>query len=262
MKQDIVGTLERGHIESLLEKGKRIDGRGLLERRPLDIRINVIKKAEGSALVRLGDTKVITGVKLQAGAPYPDMPDEGVFILSAEMPPLASPTFESGPPSEDAIELSRVADRGIRESKMIDTKKLCIKEGEQVWIVFADAYILDDYGNLFDAVSIATVSALISTQIPRTVINEETGAIETLEETFDMPLTHLVGSHTFAKVGNNIVYDPSLSEERVADARFTVSIRDDGFVSAMQKGGSGVFTYDEIETIIDIAKEKNHELIE
>ena len=36
-----------------------------------------------------------------------------------ELLPMAFPTFESGPPSEQAIEYSRVVDRGIRESKML-----------------------------------------------------------------------------------------------------------------------------------------------
>jgi len=37
---------------------------------------------------------------------------------------MSSPYAEPGPPSEEAIELARVVDRGIRESEMVDLGKL------------------------------------------------------------------------------------------------------------------------------------------
>ena len=48
-----------------------------------------------------------------------------------ELVPFASPMFESGPPREDAIELARVVDRGIRHSEIVDKKKLCITPGKE-----------------------------------------------------------------------------------------------------------------------------------
>jgi exosome complex component RRP42 len=74
----------------------------------------IIPNAEGSAMAELGDTKVLCGVKIDVMKPYADRPTEGVFTVQAEFLPLAHPEFESGPPKEGSIELSRVVDRGIR----------------------------------------------------------------------------------------------------------------------------------------------------
>jgi len=129
-------TLIKSYLDSLLKKKKREDGRGLYDYRELKIDVNPIDKANGSARVKLGDTAVLVGVKLDVGEPFPDSPNDGILITNAELAPLASAEFEPGPPREDAIELARVIDRGIRESKAIALDKMCIKPKEKVWIVF------------------------------------------------------------------------------------------------------------------------------
>ena len=98
--------------------------------------------------------------------PTASAPGDGVLTTGAELIPLAHESFEPGPPSEDAIELARVVDRGIRESGMIDVKQLCIKKGEEIWMVFIDIYALDYDGNLFDASNLAAVCALKNAIVP------------------------------------------------------------------------------------------------
>ena len=127
---------------------------------------DLIKKAEGSCLVNLGETKVLAGIKVDKGEPYPDTPDQAVMTTNAELVPLASPFFESGPPDEDSIELARVVDRGIREAPALDMSSLVVREGELVRVIFIDLHILDSDGNLFDASNIAAVTALHTTKIP------------------------------------------------------------------------------------------------
>ena len=77
-------------IEQLLEKGKRLDERGLLDTREIKIEQGVIEKAEGSARVFLGKTQVLVGVKVETGEPFPDTPNDGVMTVNAELVPLAS----------------------------------------------------------------------------------------------------------------------------------------------------------------------------
>ena len=124
----------------------------------------MIRKAEGSALVKLGSSQVLVGVKMQPGEPFQDSPNRGVIITNAELVPLASPIFEPGPPNEVGIELARVVDRGVRESKAVDLEALCIVPGKQVWIIFIDVHILDDCGNILDAASLGAIAALLSHQ--------------------------------------------------------------------------------------------------
>jgi exosome complex component RRP42 len=163
-----------------------------------------------------------------------------------ELIPLASPDFEAGPPRENAIELARVVDRGIRESEIIDMEQLCIEPGEKVWIVFIDIHVLDYDGNLFDACSLATSAALATTTMPNE--RHELGADAPL------PLTEPPISCTFVKYDGTIVVDPSLDEDEVAEARHTVAIDSNGDIRAMQKGLSGSFTLDEVKANIATAQ--------
>src|SRR3989454_7842135 len=200
----------REHINKLAASGKRSDGRAFDEPRALVVQKNYTQTAGGSARAPLGNTDVLVGVKIDVGEPYPDTPNQGVLSTSAELIPMASPNFESGPPSPTAIELARVVDRGIREAKTVDTAKLCITPKEKVWIMFIDIHALDYDGNLFDAASYGALSALSCAKVPASKIGKEDYAL---------PLEHWPISVTCAKIGKTIVVDPNLDEERIAEAR-------------------------------------------
>jgi exosome complex component RRP42 len=231
-----ISHIDREFIAELLGKGERLDGRAFNEYRELQIEANVVPaKAEGSALVRLGDPSVVAGVKVLVGEPYPDSPDEGVIMVTAEMSPIASPLFELGPPKEDAIELARIVDRGVRESNMVDAKGLCIEEGKKVYMVFADVYPLEYDGNLIDASSIAVNVALLTTKFPEMKVEEKhvvaTGEIKSL------PVTNIAVEHTVVKIGKYLILDPTLKEEFVQDCRLTMAIDEKNNFTALQKGG-------------------------
>jgi len=242
---EVISELMREHIHKLAASGKRNDGRAFDESRKLVVQKNYIKTAEGSARVQLGNTDVLVGVKISVGEPYPDTPNSGVLSTSAELVPMASPTFESGPPRPEAIEIARVVDRGIRESKTVDTAKLCITPKEKVWIMFVDIHALDYDGNLFDAASYGALAALSCAKVPASMI----GLAD-----YPLPVDHWPVSVTSAKIGRTIVVDPNLDEERIADARLTVATDENGDVRAMQKGLSGSFSYDEVRHVISTAR--------
>ncbi len=244
---EVVHELTRSHIQKLATAGKRIDGRGLEDYRPVAVEKGYVETAEGSARVRLGNTDVLVGVKMEVGQPYPDSPDSGVLVTNAELIPMASPTFEPGPPKPEAIELARVVDRGIRETKTVDMAKLAIEPGEKVWVLFVDIHVLDYDGNLFDACNYAALAALTNTVIPLST---------KLGEGKDKPLEveHHPVSVTACKIGDVIFIDPSLEEERIADARLTVTTDEDGHIRAMQKGLKGSFTLEEVYRIISLSQ--------
>ena len=155
----IVSRIEKNYIKQNLKKEERIDGRGLWDCREFKVKSDIIASAEGSSDVSLGDTRIITGLKYEIGEPFPDLPDEGVCTIMAELLPLASPLFERGPPDEQSIELARVVDRGIRHADCIQTQKLCIKEKEAVYILFVDMYVINHDGNLIDAGGVSALTA-------------------------------------------------------------------------------------------------------
>jgi len=246
MSEEIVSELMRAHVYRLASTGQRLDGRALDEPRKVSLERKFVKTAEGSARVKLGNTDVLVGIKMSVGEPYPDTPNTGVLSTSVELIPMASPTFEAGPPRPEAIELARVVDRGIRESKMVNMEKLCITPKEKVWILFIDIHVLDYDGNLFDACSYAAVAALASTVAP--------AKNQGLGDDFPLPVEHWPVSVTTAKIKDRLLVDPSLDEERMADARLTVTTDENGDIRAMQKGLSGTFSYDEVKGIIETAQ--------
>src|SRR5207244_13524395 len=128
--------LEQKTVVDLVTKGKRIDERGLESYRPIQIQVGLIEKANGSAQVFLGKSKVLAGIKVEIGEPFPDTPEEGVLTVNAELVRQAAQSFEMGPPSEAAIELSRVVDRGLRESKAIDLKSLDTTQEKKAQVVY------------------------------------------------------------------------------------------------------------------------------
>jgi exosome complex component RRP42 len=248
MTSSIVATMvEKKQIAQLVSRGKRLDGRSLTDYREIQIERGVIERAEGSARVRLGKTEVLTGVKIETGEPFVDMPDAGVLTVNAELVPLASPTFEPGPPNENAIELARVVDRSIRESKAIDLEKLCVVPGKKVFVVFVDVYVLNHDGNLIDTSVMASLAALLNTKLFNYEV--EDGEIK------KNPV-----SVTFAEIKDTLLMDPSLEEEQVMDALLTVTLEKDGKVCAMQKAESGYFTQEQILEAVKAAKEKAEEL--
>ena len=115
----IVEQLRKQQMLEALLRGKRLDGRNFDSYRDLEIEIGIIDKASGSARVKLGNTEVIAGIKVETGEPFEGLENKGALIMSAEVLPTASAHVEPGPPDEEAIELSRVVDRGVRESKML-----------------------------------------------------------------------------------------------------------------------------------------------
>jgi exosome complex component RRP42 len=254
----IVEHLKRIQMMELLAQGKRLDGRGLTDYRELKIEVGLIKKANGSAMVKLGNTQVIAGIKVEVDEPFSDMPDKGLFICNAEVLPTASAYAEPGPPDEDAIELARVVDRGIRESEMIALDKLVLISGKKVYAVFADVSVLNTDGNLFDATSYAVVSALLTTRIPKYEVKDD--KLVKTEDTIPLPINTIPVSVTMARIGDSIIVDPTSEEEMCMEARVTISTDDQGRICAIQKGNPGTFTLEQLNNAVSIAIDKGNEI--
>jgi exosome complex component RRP42 len=253
-----IATIAQKTVVDMLATGRRVDDRGLNDFREIKLEVGLIERACGSALINLGKTKVMVGVKVEEGEPFPDTPDEGVLTVNAELVPLASPSFEPGPPNENAIELARVVDRGIRESKAIDLKRLCIQPKKKVFVVFVDVYVLDHDGNLIDASSIASLAALASAKMNDYEV--EDGEVVYKSGLRSLPIQNHPVSVTLAKIGRSLVVDPSLDEEQVTTARLTVISDNDGRICAMQKGGAGVLSIEEVKQGVAVALSKAPEI--
>ena len=242
-------------IRSKIKKGERHDGRDPLEYREINIEADYINEtANGSAMVEIGDTKVLVGISIDVESPYPDRPESGTIVTNAELAPMASREYESGPPQEDGVELARVVDRGIREAEAIDLEDLCIEAGEKVYTVFIDAHVLNDDGNLIDATSLAAMTALKSGYLPE--YDEESGTLDRDQKWKDIELSTEPITATARIINGEMVFDTTHEEEDAQEARLTVSIDENGQVVAMQKGEEAPYSTQEIVDSMDQVKEK------
>jgi exosome complex component RRP42 len=263
-KNYVVETIRKAQMIQLLADGKRMDERALDQLRPLKIETGLIQKANGSARVHLGNTQVIAGVKIATGTPFPDTPDKGLLVVNAEILPMASPYAEAGPPSEDAIELARVVDRGIRESEMVDLTKLCLVPGKSVVTVFVDCNVMNVDGNLFDATSYAVVAALRTSKMKKYVVKDD--KVETTEDWVPVPVEKTPVSVTLARIGETLVVDPITEEEASMDMRITITTDDDGNICASQKGEASTISPEQVlqaaDTSIRLGKDIRALIIE
>lgn len=254
----IVEHLRKQQMWDAISKGKRLDGRNLDDIRPFEIELDIIKKANGSAKVKLGNSEVIAGVKIETGEPFEGLENKGALIVSAEVLPTASPYIEPGPPDEETVELARVVDRGIRESEMIDLDKLVLVPGKIVYTIFVDCSIINADGNLFDATSYAVVSALASSKIP--VFEMQDGKVVNTGNSQDPPVTTIPVSITAIRIGEAVILDPTSEEEACMNARITITTNSNGDYTAIQKGSTGAFTVGQIKKAAETARIKGEEV--
>lgn len=248
----------REHVIKALDAGVRFDGRKPAEYREVRIETGASKNAEGSARVLIGDSEVLAGVKMAVETPYPDTPENGNLMVNAELTPMSNPEFESGPPSQEAIEVARIVDRGIRESKCIDTSKLCITPREEVWSVMIDVVTMNANGNLLDISSLAAAAALQSSRMP--AYKDKAVDYSSHEGSLPLDADVMPVTVTVFKIGKHLIVDPLPEEEAVSDARVSVAVSEDGSLFALQKGGEKPVSPEEVDAMVGLAQEKAAEL--
>jgi len=260
----IIPRIKLDTILNVISKGFHIDKRPLLSYRTVEVIKNIAPNADSSVLVKLGHTQVLVGIKIDIGQPFPDNPEEGVLIVNAEYIPAASPSFEPGPPDENAIELARVIDRTLRESKAIALDKLTIIPGKKVWMLWLDIYVLDHDGNLIDAAMIGSMMALAQLKVPYFEVDQIAGSVKVDKSkyTASLQINRYVATVTVYKIGDMLLVDPTAEEEAIASASITISISEEGNIVAIQKRGLGFFLEREIEQAVEISLSKGKELIE
>ncbi|KAL8487397.1 hypothetical protein ACS0TY_023902 [Phlomoides rotata] len=222
----------------------RIDGRGPFDYRNVTIQFG---NEDGSSEVQLGQTRVLGFVTSELVQPYRDRPNEGTLAIFTEFSPMADPLFEVGRPGEFAVELGRIVDRGLRESRAVDTESLCVVAGKWVWSIRIDLHIVDNGGNLVDAANIAALAALLTFRRPECSLEEDGQKViihkPEVREPLPLIVHHLPIAVTFAFIGSEstVVIDPSHFEETVMGGRLTATLNTNGEICAIQKaGGEGV----------------------
>jgi len=177
---------------------------------------------------------------------------------------MAAPEFDSNR-SIFGIELSRIIERGLKESRAIDTEALCIVAGLKVWSIRLDIHVLDNVGNLIDCCSIGAITALHHFRRPDVTIGEQV-IIHPIEERDPVPLSihHIPLCITFGifLVDDEaiLVVDPQWKEENVMKGRITMILNIHRELCGVQKAGGVPLEVDQILRAAKIAMVKVNEL--
>ena len=243
---EVIANSEREFIVRALEKGVRVDGRRLLQARALSVAFG---SDLGSVEVALGETRVLAAVTAELVEPYPDRAAEGALQVFVDFSPMASPLFEPGRPSDDAVELMRLLERALRRSQAVDVEALCVVAGRRVWSVRCDVTVLDHRGNLADACLAAALAALRTYQLPAVAVtgagDEATVRVLPAEQAERQPLVFhhtpvgvTVGFFVGPSGGAPVAaFDPTDREEIVMAAALSVVLNQHGEVCALHKSG-------------------------
>lgn len=251
-----------------MEQNLRADGRSRVDFRAITLETGLIDQTNGSARLRLANTDVLVGVKVEITTPDPIAPNEGIIKFYVECCPSASPEFEGRGAELLNLELAQSLERMMKNSSALDLKSLCIIPKLQCWIIYVDVLVLDSDGNLFDAISIATRAALFNTKIPKIELEpgDAPGQMEIVISDDPLENTRINVENvpicvTLTKIGSSFVVDATLEEELCMKARLTVGINKKGNICSMHKGGPGGVFPSSIEEMLQAARKVGLQLL-
>lgn len=255
----LLSSSEKEYIRLGVEADLRADGRKQLEFRPFNLDVDVVPQAAGSARLRLGRTEILVSIKTDIGRPELATPLFGNVLCSVDAASGAAAAAAAGSgmgSSADAEERQRSDRLGelsttlsciLKESGGMDLSGLSIVEGKHCWIIYVDVLILDEDGNLMDAIMLATRAALARTRLPGVTVEE--GGDETEIVLSDDPalaktisLEPIPVTVTLSQIGQAFVVDASVPEEVCAEASICI---------AVDKSGNILYTKKQLDGCVD-----------
>ncbi|KDR23812.1 exosome complex component RRP43-like isoform X2 [Zootermopsis nevadensis] len=228
------------YYRDFLAQNVRPDGRSLQTFRPVSINVGSIKTAEGSAIVKIGNTTVVCGIKAELAKPKAEEPNFGYLVPNVELPPLCSPKFRPGPPSDQAQVSSNFIAETLTNSRCIDLRDLCIVSEHLAWVLHCDLICLDHDGSLLDACVIALVAALRTVELPHVLYDAEAEkTVVSAEKRSKLKVHSEPVATTYTIFDDEILLtDPTNEEESLSSGIMTVVVQGDKLCSVHKPGGS------------------------
>ncbi|KAF2162899.1 hypothetical protein M409DRAFT_68862 [Zasmidium cellare ATCC 36951] len=248
---------EREFVLSALRENVRLDGRAFDQFREVELAFG---EEYGVADVRIGKTRVMVKVAAEVVTPYSDRKFDGIFTISTELSPIASPAFEVGRQDQTEILLSRLLEKTIRRSGALDTESLCIIAGQKCFHIRADVHVLDYDGNIADSSCTALVAALMHFRRPDVEVHGEDVTVFGLRERepIKLQMQHqpFCITTSYFDGGEIMLHDASLLEEQCREGQVIISINRFGEVCQISKYGGPPIDGLSVLTCTNMALEK------
>nr|SVE92636.1 EOG090X0CWA [Megafenestra aurita] len=256
MAEILLSEAEKAFIHHGVQDDLRCDGRSRLDYRPIVLETGLVSNASGSARLRLANSDILVGVKVELSTPTPEKPLEGRLEFFVDCSANATPEFEGRGGENLANEICRFLQRSYASESILNLTELCVLPGQQCWILYADILILECGGNLYDAVSLAVKSALYTTQIPSIKIATMDGdqpELELSDDPYDikrLDTQNVPCLVTLMKIGNHYLVDPTPEEECCSSSGIIVAVSGDKKITAVRKIGSGSLHSDSLISML------------
>jgi exosome complex component RRP41 len=216
------------------ENGRRLDGRLPDEMRPVEMKVGVLRNADGSALVSYGKTKVLAAVygPREPSQRYTVLPDRASLFVRYHMAPFSTEERKSPVPTRRETEISKVLREALEPVVITD---LFPRTAIEVYIE-----VLQSDGGTRTASATAASLALADAGIP---------------------MRGLVAGVAVGKVDNVVVLDINEPEDNFGEADMPVVAAPDlGLITLFQL--NGVMTAEDVQRGLDMALKAISEIVE
>ena len=223
-----------GQPEKMIINGKRIDGRSFEEFRPINVEVSVLKRAEGSAIFKFGDTYALAAVYGPRTMHPKHMQDPQKAILRCRYSMAPFSTNERVRPgvSRRSVEISKVLNEALSNVVFFEDYP---KTGIDVFIEILQADASTRCAGL-NAASLALAEA-------------------------GVPVKDLISSCSVGKVDGKIVLDVGGNEDQFGEVDMSTATigSEDKFVLLQM---DGIATKEEFYQLIELARKGCTEVYE
>ena len=222
----------------------RPSGRKLDEMRAVSIETDVTKHAEGSCLIKMGDTHVLCTASLEARVP-PFIKGSGLGWVTAEYGMLPRSTSSrmrreaaAGKQGGRTVEIQRLIGRSLRAA--VDLKQL----GEHTINIDCDV-IQADGGTRTASITgacVALVDAIRHLQRKKAIAGD--------------PLVAMIASVSVGVYQGEAILDLDYAEDSNAETDMNVVLNSDGgFIEVQGTAEAAPFSAEELNQMLDLAKQ-------
>lgn len=229
----------------------RPDGRKPDELRPVKIKRDYLKHAEGSVLIEVGDTKLVCSASLEDKVPS-FLKGTGKGWVTAEYSMLPRSTGNRIPRdstrgriSGRSSEIQRLIGRSLRS--IVDLENI----GEHtIWI---DCDVIQADGGTRTAAITGSFIALV----------DALRKLKEQEKWDRLPVSDYLAAVSVGKVGEELNVDLCFAEDSIAEVDMNVVMTGEGRFVEVQGTAEGIpFSKEELERLIDLAAQGIQQLID
>ncbi len=223
-----------GKPEKMIIDGKRLDGRSLEEFRPITVEVGVLKRANGSAIFKFGDTYALSAVfgPRTLHPRHLQDPQKAVLRCKYSMAPFSTKERKRPGPSRRAIEISKVLNKAL-----------------------SNVIFFEDYPKTVIDVFVEILQANASTRCAG--LNAASLALAEA----GVSMKNLISACTVGKIDGEIVLDVGGEEDQYGDVDLAfATIGNEDKIVLLQM--DGIVTKEEFLKMIDLAKKGCAEIYE